>query len=374
MSMHARTVAAAASVPTADISEVVRRMVAARAIHQEGARAALLELRLERPLEDRLAGVLAVGEASGTVVLLGEHAVVHGYPALASSLDRGVRVEIRRRAGPVWIEAPALLTAGPLFDDGQAPLKVALRRVFALLEAPREGLALHITGELPPGKGVGSSAALAIAALRAVSRALDWTLEEPQLLEYAHQVEQIFHGLPSGIDHTTAARGGVLRFERGDPPVIEPVTCPQPFSIVLLDSGEVGPTAVQVGRVLGLLEQHPERVRGIFDEIGTLVAEGVRAMSTGDGEALARAMNRNHVLLQALEVSTPRQDQLVALARQAGAAGAKLTGSGGGGMVVALCLEGSEGVLAAAAERGVTAFAARVPAGIEQPTVGDAAI
>lgn len=365
MSMHARNVAASADVPYEWIPDVVRQMVAHDAIDLEGAREAYSALKggeSRAPRRSR-AEVLAVGQANGKVILFGEHAVVHGYSALASAIDRGVCVTCRQRSGDAWLEAPGILTAGPLFGKSRSPVRLALQRVFELVGAPKEGITVEVDGDLPPGKGLGSSAALGIAALRSVSRAIGRTLEEPELLDLGHQVEQLFHGLPSGLDHTVATRGGVLRFRRGHPPLIETIAFVKTFHFVLLDSGEVGPTSLQVSSVLSQLEDDRDRVTAAFEAIERLVDQGVAALQAGDGEGLAIAMNKNHTLLQELRVSTARLDELVAFARAAGATGAKLTGAGGGGMVLALCLDGVGPVLRAAQNRGITVYPVVIPDG-----------
>ncbi len=362
MAMHARSVALSAGVPRAWVYDVVARMVEQGTIHADGARAAYAAIRREDGAEVLPGEVLARARASGKVILLGEHAVVHGCPALAASLDRGVEVVCRKRKGAAWVEAPALPLSGYLFTRSQDPVRVALRKVLECLGTSGDGLSITLDGELPPGKGLGSSAALSVAALRAVSQAVGRPLDQDTLLAYAGEVERVFHGNPSGVDHTVSVKGGVIRYQRGTPPVLETVPCARSWPIVLLDSGEVGPTSVQVGRVLSLLEAEPDRVQAIFDEIRTLVDTGVDALKTGDADTLGQVMVRNHALLQALNVSTPRLDALVDLAMQAGAAGAKLTGAGGGGMVVALCPDGTEDLLAAAAERGISALAATIPA------------
>jgi mevalonate kinase len=277
------------------------------------------------------AGEERIGRAGGKVILLGEHAVVYGVPALAVGLERGVVA----RTLAIEVEDHALhvpswgVSVRP--DDG-TDLGRALR---ALLAASGPAVAsrprvVHAHVELPPGGGVGCSAAIGVA----VARALDGAASLEAVMDRATAWERVFHGNPSGIDVAAAAMGGCLRFVRGVG--VEPVHGAKALHLAIGATGRASSTKVMVERVAELRAREPERVGGVFDAITALVSRAVAALGRGDAPALGAAMDENHAHLAALGVSTVELEALVASARASGALGAKLTGAGGGGCAVAL--------------------------------------
>jgi mevalonate kinase len=315
---------------------------------------------LNRELETPLASATAPGKA----ILLGEHAVVYGYPAIAVPV---VAVEARATvwpaAGPFEIRSrlPAgdettdvVVTVGVSPDED--PLLTAARAA-----AERAGLnpdrlpewLVELASTVPMGAGLGSSAAVAVAIVRAVSAAAGAELDDYEVAELAFLAEQRTHGTPSGIDNTVVAYQRPVRFSAG---VAEPLAVAQPFTLLVADSGEQGPTAEMVAAVRSRRQQRPQTYRVWFEQVAGLVEKASTAMARGELAPLGWAMNTNHLILQALRVSTPRLDALVAAARVAGALGAKLSGAGGGGIVVALVDQDSvdavaEAMLASGATR-----------------------
>jgi mevalonate kinase len=268
----------------------------------------------------------AVGFGLAKVILTGEHAVVHGYPAIAIALNRTVSVSLRRQAGPTRLLQAAL----------QDPrLMTALKCVL-----PETGFGVSIQADFPSGRGLGSSAALAIALVRAKAMADGESLDSTTTLARAHQIETVFHGTPSGLDHTASALGGVIWFQSGTPPVVE--TLPPPsWQMVVLDSGESGNTAELVARVA----RQGSAGRTLLKKIGQL-SELAREQ-LHDLTQLGPILNENHVRLTELGVSTDLLNQLVDWARANGASGAKLAGAGGGGVVLAITRNGPDLVLKA---------------------------
>lgn len=274
---------------------------------------------------------------SGKLILAGEHAVVHGQPALAFAVDRGTTVTLSDTDGPTVVD--------PTLGDG---------RVHDAVEAAvgAHGVHVAITSTLPIGRGMGSSASLAVALARAAAAWHGTPTDPDTLWDAAMAVERRFHGTPSGVDVACALRGGVLRYLKGPPPTFTALPAPTAWSMVVLDSGDVGDTGALVAGVTA----RRSGIDPLLDRIGALVDDAVAALD--DPDRLGPILDANHALLQQIGVSTPRLDALADLARRAGAHGAKLSGAGGGGVVIALVTDPAP-VLAAASAAGVAAFPVR---------------
>jgi mevalonate kinase len=278
------------------------------------------------------------GNAPGKVIVTGEHAVVYGHRAVAMAIDRGTEVELTPIDGPTTIvEAP--------IDDAR------LQRCVALL-LPANGLSVRIRSTLPIGRGLGSSASLSVALVRAIASYEGRTAPYDECFEKAFVAERHFHGTPSGIDHATVASGGALVFDPKGPEFSElPLTDAR---LVAIDSGTAGDTKVLVAQVRARIAE----LRPVIDEIGA-VSEAVIARLSAGGTLFDAApeLRENQRLLATLGVSTGRIDTLVAWALEHGAAAAKLSGAGGGGIVIALH-EDPEVLVAEAIRAGHSAFVA----------------
>lgn len=271
------------------------------------------------------------------MILFGEHAVVYGHPALAMAVDRGTTVEMEPAPGPRRV------VAGPMADPR---LEAALD-----LLLPSQGLTVRIETELPVGRGMGSSASLAVALVRARASAEGRRASLTECIEEGFRVERVFHGQPSGIDHTVCARGGAVRYLRGAQGLcIEPLAL-GPLPLVVLDTGRAGHT----GALVAAVAARRPGVDPVLAEIGALVERCVPLLAASALPALGEAMTENQALLRALGVSAPENEALVSFALAQGALGAKLAGAGGGGVVIALHPRPSR-LLAAAREAGVPAF------------------
>src|SRR5439155_305560 len=194
--------------------------------------------------------------------------------------------------------------------------------------------------QLPAGAGLGSSAALAIAVLRALAAAAGRRLRPDEELALGRRLEAIFHGHPSGIDPAAAAQpgGGCIRFVRGEPPAIGALRTARPLPLVIA-LGPPRSTGAAVGGLRARWEADRVRHERLFDRVAAVVEAGARAAEAGDLPALGHAFDENQALLAALGVSAPAVEALAAAARAAGALGAKLTGGGAGGAVIALAAE-----------------------------------
>jgi len=294
------------------------------------------------------------------VILFGEHSVVYGRPAVAAALGHGLgAVAEPDEAGPV-LHIPAWGPEGlhlRLATDGA---RDAIGRAFeAALEAAGVGrgkVAVTIAGELPLGVGLGSSAAFAVSMLRALGEFGGRRVDDGELLDAAARVEEVFHGTPSGIDHTVIIDGGCLRFQRGAEPACQPVRVAAPVPLVVAWSPRIGTTRDVVAGLRQRAEALPDRHQALFDEMGAIADAGVAALEAGDLEALGRLFDLNHGCLNACGVSHVSNERMVAVARDNGALGAKLTGAGWGGAVIALAPRAPDRVVAALVGEGFQAF------------------
>jgi mevalonate kinase len=248
-----------------------------------------------------------------------------------------------RTAARLTVPAWSIDVAG----DADHRVAAALRALRDALPFDAAGYDLHLDASLPAGAGVGSSAAMAVASARALAEAAGHLLTPDQLFEAAMAAERVFHGNPSGLDHAVAIHGGLMHFVRGNPPRMRPVALGGPFRLLVAQVEAGADTGRMVASVAALREAHPV-ARALCADIGALVAEAETALTAGDQAAVGRLMNLNHGLLSALGVSTARLDAAVHAARAAGALGAKLTGAGGGGCMVALVTDDTAPAVAAA--------------------------
>jgi mevalonate kinase len=292
------------------------------------------------------AGDTTTGFGWGKVILLGEHAVVRGQPAVVAGMHAGVRAHASPGQGT--ISAPAWGMEAEVGDDslpGQAVLRILER-----LRAPRD-LDFWLECEVPARAGLGSSAAMSVAVARAVA-ARTGTDDEAVTAAVA-DAESVFHRRPSGIDAAAAKHGGLGRYDRQSG--WQPLTSAVPIELCVGLSGKTHDTGALVASVGQLCESTPV-ARRLVEALGDLARAAVDALAAGDLSALARLFNMGHGLLAGLGVSSPELDDLVHTARAAGAEGAKLTGAGGGGAVIALAGESSNEVLRAWRGKGYYGF------------------
>ena len=309
---------------------------------------------------------LAPALACGKVILLGEHAVVYGVPALCGALHGGAEVTAVPGTGalrvPAWqvvtpsaqeLLAPAFRAPGELAgppDEAvdasgattEQPLSLAFRAILrSVLSAEQQRDDEFVVPydfvarfAIPTGAGLGSSAALSVALVRALDQALGLGLLPRQVDAAALAAEQVFHGHPSGLDHTIAQHGGFGLFRRGHG--LTPLDGTVGLRLCIGHTGRARDTRGRVARVAELHRADPATVDACFSRIAALVDDAVAALRCADLTALGAAMNQNQRELARLEVSCPEIEEMCHLARAAGALGAKLTGGGGGGCVVAL--------------------------------------
>jgi mevalonate kinase len=288
---------------------------------------------------------MSTGQAPGKAILLGEHAVVYGFPALAvpiPSLQATVTVE---RSAPdsgladVRFEAPDIgLSSWLCAMEPADPLPTTLRLTLqALGRTSLDPARILIQSDIPPASGLGSGTAVTLALIRAICAFVGRSLPLEQQSEIAYEVEKIHHGSPSGIDNTVITFAQPILFRKGQAPT--PLQPARPIPLILADCGVASSTAAAVAHVRQQLTRLPQATQALFETIGNLVETATIAFQSGDLEQLGRRMSENHSALQELGVSNAGLDAMVDAACAAGALGAKLSGAGQGGHIVALARE-----------------------------------
>lgn len=267
----------------------------------------------------------------GKIILLGEHAVVYGYPALAAALDRGVRIDAvpTPAGGSLRVDVPSWNLKVTVDDEHS--FARGLAAIADAVGLDRPPLTLVGDAQIPPGAGLGASAAFAVAISRALLTHMKKPIDMASVSRAAAASEEVLHGKASGVDVALAIQGGVGVFRKSTG--LRPIQL-KSLRVLVGPSGAPRSTAAMVDRVAqatsGVVDD--ERLR----ELGNLTDTGTQALLRGDLLALGHDMNRAHELLAGLGVSTPLLDALCDVARKLGAYGAKLTGAGGGGSVIAI--------------------------------------
>ncbi len=289
---------------------------------------------------------MTTASAPGKVILFGEHAVVYGQPAIAAPVTQ-VRAQAVVRDAPagvpagVFLRAPDLNYAGWLADtppeDALAATIIQFQKAAGWNSLPN--LEVTVTSTIPIAGGLGSGAAIAAAVLRALARHLhrpDLATNE-RVSALAYEVEKIHHGTPSGIDNTVVTYEQPVYFLRREPHnLIETFVPARPVRLLVADTGVRSVTRLVVGYVREQWLANRDQYERLFAACGRIAGRAREAISGGDLPELGRLMIENQRLLVELGVSSPELDNLVAAAGEAGALGAKLSGAGWGGNMIAL--------------------------------------
>jgi mevalonate kinase len=283
---------------------------------------------------------MTTSSAPGKIILFGEHAVVYGRPALAvpvTQVHADADVSDSERAG-IWIDAPDIGLRAELntLPSDQPLASVIHNFLFISRISPFPNLNIKITSSIPVASGLGSGAAVTVALTRALSHHLDYSMTDEDVNAFTYEIEKLHHGTPSGIDNTVVTYAKPVYFIKGNP--IETFKVGSPFTIVIGNTGISAPTKESVGDVRKLWEADHARWERVFDEVGEIAKEARKAIETGKRDSLGGLMDQNHTLLQKMTVSSPELDSLVSAARNAGALGAKMSGGGRGGNMIALVM------------------------------------
>jgi len=286
---------------------------------------------------------MSVGTAPSKVILLGEHAVVYGSPAMAVPVSS---VRARAEVSELGVDEPSVIHALDLgrtipmgrlatqsTDDG---LVVAFHNALQLaaLEPEQAHLSVRVHSRIPVARGMGSGAAVAAAIIRAVAAHYGVSVSPDRLSELVFESEKIYHGHPSGIYNSVVAYEAPVYFAKGQP--IEVLSPRMPLVLLIGDTGAPSSTREAVDQVRQGYKDSPEHYEALFGRIAECVEIARSALEQGNLEEIGDAMRTNQALLRELQVSHPALEELISAAEQAGALGAKLSGAGRGGCMIAL--------------------------------------
>lgn len=343
MTLHARSVASTAGAPAELFEEVLERLVESGEIKVWKAKEIIEDLQKEKKIGTISAPTLDKdGDISfgyGKIILTGEHSVVHGTHAVAAPItlkmkakvwdhDKGVRLLIPRWGVEQTIEFGA---------DHKYSIYKSLEMILDHLDLRDKGMNIEVFPEVPRAMGMGGSAALAVAIIRALSKHFELGLGDDDVRRLSFESEDIVHGGASGIDNTVSTYGNLIAFQKGTPPDMQTITLNESIPIVIGLSGVESMTSKMVKQVREQAEKYPKWYKQIFNQMDELAIASKAAIELRDLDELGMIMNMNHGFLNILGVSCPEVEELVEIARQNGALGAKLTGGGGGGAMIALC-------------------------------------
>jgi len=284
---------------------------------------------------------MVLASAPAKVILVGEHFVVENEPAIAVAIDLRAYVTATKRDDDLVFLKSLNLGITDSFRESESvklrefkPLEVIIREL-ERRTGSWIGLNIVINSKIPVAAGMGSSAAIAVASTLAISRILGLELSRGEVSSIAYEAEKIVHGKPSGIDNTISTYGGAIVYRKSEGFIS--LDCNfSGYKLILADSGIPRSTGEMVAKVRRLKSKYPKVMDPLYHSAGRLTIEAARALRDGDFIKLGELMNINHGLLSAIGVSNEKLEQLVYAARKAGALGAKITGAGGGGYIVAL--------------------------------------
>lgn len=278
------------------------------------------------------------GIGFGKAILFNEHFVVYKIPAIVSAIGNytvakilpsdksGWQIEDNRKATPNYKEDK--------IEQQKKSINNILKKMN--IDLSKNGVKIILDGTLYCASGIGASAASCVALARALSDHFNLNFSDEEINNIAYEGEKGYHGTPSGIDNTASTFGGLIWFEKGEQNVMDKISLPNPIEIVMGNTGKVANTTAAVAGVRERKEKDPDKYNPIFDRAENIAYLAKDALQGEDYREIGKLMNENHKLLQQIEVSSKELDFMVKLARDHGALGAKLTGGGLGGNIIAL--------------------------------------
>ena len=278
------------------------------------------------------------GKGFGKAILFNEHFVVYGVPAIVSAIGNYTVAKV------IPFEVPELKLndireATPGYKQGKyEQQKDSINNIIKMMniDFSKEGVEIELSGNLYAASGIGASAASCVAIARALSNYYNLNLSDDEINKIAYEGEKGYHGTPSGVDNTASTFGGLIWFEKKEPNIIERINLRNPVEIVMGNTGKTADTTAAVNGVKVRKDNNPDKYGEIFNRAENIAYLAKQALEEGDFKEIGKLMNENHKLLQQIEVSSKELDFLVNVARDHGAFGAKLTGGGLGGNMIAL--------------------------------------
>lgn len=284
--------------------------------------------------------------APGKTILFGEHAVVYGKPVIAAAVDKRAYVSIQEREDKrthvtinnLGISGFLNIREGTIeLDNGENNEGILKYVLIALMKTgSKDGLEITINLDIPVGAGLGSSAAVTVATVKAASSFKDVKLTRDEIAKLAHQVELIVQGSASPIDTILSTYGGIVYLSRDAEKIIK-LDIDSEIPLVIGYTSKRGNTGKLVESVRLKTESNPQVMIPLFNSMEALTNGAKEALTSGDHKMIGEFMNINHGLLDAIGVNTDELSKMVYIARKKGAFGSKLTGAGGGGSMIAYC-------------------------------------
>lgn len=277
----------------------------------------------------------AVGVAQSKLILVGEHAVVHGQPAIALPFPLiGAESVVERTPGHVYLDSSLYRGPMELAPTSLAGIVNTVKQTLKLLQIPYKDLLIRIRSSIPPGKGLGSSASVAIAIVKSLFAYSNEKYTKEILLQLANISETFAHGAPSGIDPLTITSKTPIWYRREEP--IDYIYPKGEFHFVVADSGRMADTKSAIDTVKHLIKTTPQKVHDAMNRIGDITFQAREALEKSSKQLLGTLLDEAQKQLETIGVSDMSLNRLIHVAKQEGALGAKLTGGGNGGCIIAL--------------------------------------
>ena len=362
MTLHARSVVSAAGAPPEIFDTVTERLVESGEIKVWKAEEIIHQVKAQmgHTLAHEERDEMSAGH--GKIILFGEHAVVYGSRAIAAPVPLAVHARVVDDDDGVWLVVPRWGVEQRLRTDPskQRSFEVPAALILNELGLTERSMRIEVYPELPRAMGLGGSAAVAVAIIRALDRHFELGLSDDEVNALAFRSEQVAHGTPSGIDNTVATYGQPLIYRKGEPPQIQTLELPEPITFVIGMTGVESLTAKMVARVRDGRERNRDVYDTVIKGIDAVTGQAIEALRRSDLERLGELMNVCQGLLNGLQVSSWELEELIQIARENGALGAKLTGGGGGGSMIALCPDNAAEVIQAMQVAGYQAMEVRI--------------
>lgn len=367
MSLHARSVAITAGAEPEMFETVVEELINSGEIKVWRAKEIIADIKT-RKQEDTSQMVLTPSKSNlpsgnGKVILLGEHAVVYGSHAIAAPVPLAMEakaMESNKEGVHLLIPRWGVDEQVKRGADHRYSIFKSMDLILDELDLHNQNIQIEVFPHIPRAMGLGGSAALAVAIIRALNEQYKLNLSDAFIATLSHRSENIVHGAASGIDNTLATYGDFIKFKKGTPPLMQTLKVKEPLKMVIGLTWVESLTAGMVSRVQKAWAKDKKLYNHMFEQINEVVLRAEQAIESADYVQLGELMNINQGYLNALQVSGKEIEELVDIARSNGALGAKLTGGGGGGAIIALCPDNAELVAHAMKKAGYRAMVTEI--------------